>query len=68
LSGDYDLDSLFTSIRDVLASTDFEGDIDVGDLHITVKQGTVLERDKDDNYIIDGHLFKKNQLEAALSA
>ena len=55
-SGDYNLDDIYTSIRDILAGTDFEGDIDVGDLHLTVHQGVALER-KGDKYIVNGHEY-----------
>jgi len=34
-SGNYDLDNVLASIKEVLAGTGYEGDIDVGDVHLT---------------------------------
>jgi len=36
MSGDYSNESIMQSIKDVLISTGYEGDIDIGDLHITI--------------------------------
>ena len=67
-SGDYDLDNIMSSIKEVLAGTDFEGNIDVGDMHLTFHKGIVLERDKDGNYVVDGQKYDENHLDAALQA
>jgi len=50
----------------VLAGTGYEGEIDIGDMHLTFKQGYVLERDSEGHYIVDNKKF--NDEETALNA
>ena len=65
-SGDYDLDNIMASIKQILAGTGYEGEIDIGDMHLTFKQGYVLERDSEGHYIVEGQQF--NDEGAALNA
>ena len=65
-SGDYDLDNIMASVKQVLAGTGYEGEIDIGDMHLTFKQGYVLERDSEGHYIVDNKKF--NDEETALNA
>jgi len=70
LSGDYDLDHLFESIKSVLSGTGFEGDIDIGDMHLTFTAGTVITWSKDNKAIINGKetQFGKNDTDKIVSA
>lgn len=66
LSNDYSEDSIMASIKEVLGGTGYEGELDIGDLHLTFKQGYVLERDSEGHYIVEGQQF--NDEGAALNA
>ena len=66
LSGDYDENHIMESIKAILAGTGFNGDIDIGDMHLTFKQGYVLERDSEGHYIVEGQQF--NNEKTALNA
>jgi len=58
LSGDYDENNIMASIKEVLSGTGYEGNIDVGDMHLTFRQGYVLERDANGMFKVDGKEFK----------
>ena len=51
-SGDYSNENIMKSIKEVLGSTGYEGEIQVGDLKLKFHQGVALERDKDGKYIL----------------
>ena len=65
ISGDYNLDDIFQSIKDVLASSGFEGEITIGDYKLTYHAGVMLTSDKEGNYIVNGKSFGKDQDKAA---
>ena len=65
ISGDYNLDSIFESIKEVLASSGFEGEITIGDYKLTYHAGVMLTSDKEGNYIVNGKNFGKDQDKAA---
>ena len=64
-SGDYNLDNIMQSIKDVLVGTGYQGDIDVGDWHLTVHNGLVLTRD-DEGYVVNGVHY--NDKDSAIQA
>jgi hypothetical protein len=58
LSGDYNEEEIAASMKEVLSGTGYEGEIDVGDWHLTLKHGYVLERDSEGKFIVDGKKFE----------
>lgn len=67
-SGNYDLDNIWQSVKEVLAGIEgFEGQIDVGDMHIAISNGIVLEA-KDGKYIVGGLEFEYSQYKEACRA
>ena len=68
ISGDYDLDNIMASIKDVLAGTGFEGEIVIGDYKLTFQYGVVLEEGKDGKYHVGDKTFNKGQEKAAARA
>jgi len=64
ISGDYNLDNIVASVREVLGGSGFEGEITVGDTKLTVHAGAVITTDKDGNYTVNGVNYGTN-LDAA---
>ena len=57
MSGDFDLDKIFDSIKQVFAESGFEGEIPIGDAHLVFKYNTSLEKGKDGKYHIGDKEF-----------
>ena len=57
LSGDYSEDNVFASLKEILASTGLEGEIQIGDMTLTLAYNTVLEKGKDGKYHIGDREF-----------
>jgi len=56
-SGNYDLDNIWQSVKETLAGIEgFEGQIDVGDMHLAISNGIVLEAEGGE-YIVGGLKF-----------
>lgn len=68
-SGDYDLDSIYESMKNILAGSGFEGEIKVGDMHLVFNQGMVFEKDEKGNIVYNGKTYSgDNALEDAKNA
>lgn len=68
ISGDYNLDNIMASVKEVLAGTGFEGEIVIGDYKLTFQYGVVLEEGKDGKYHVGDKTFNKGQEKAAARA
>ena len=65
-SGNYDLNNLIPSIKEILGGTGLEGEIELDDRKLVIHQGTVFEKDEDNKIIWNGKKF--NSVEAAARA
>jgi len=68
ISGNYDLDNIMTSVKEVLAGTGFEGEIKIGDSKLTFQYGVVLEEGKDGKYHVGDKTFPKTDAGAKAAA
>ena len=51
-SNDFSEENIWQSIKDVFAGTNLTGELDIGNLHLTLTDGVVLQRNEDNEYII----------------
>ena len=65
LSGNYDIDNIMASIKEVLGSTNFEGEISIGDLHLIGAYNTILEKGKDGKIHVGDKIFTSVEEAAA---
>jgi len=68
-SGDYNLDNIYESMKNILAGSGFEGEIKVGDMRLVFNQGMVFEKDEKGNIVYNGKTYSgDNALEDAKNA
>ena len=66
-SGNYDLDSIMESMKEVLAGTGFEGDIQVGDMTLTFHYGQIITKTENGKYVGADNIEYNSADEAAWS-